>query len=74
MFGISAFSQVPFSSLTEVASGWIPIAPSVDTWTLVSVGSETWTATSPSTDTWTTITAGTETWTDITPSTDIWLQ
>jgi hypothetical protein len=74
MFGISAFSEVAFSSLIGAASGWIPITPSVNTWTLVSAGSETWSAISPSSDTWTEITAGTETWTDISPSTDIWLR
>jgi len=52
MFGISAFSETPFSSLVGITSGWIAITPSVDTWTTITAGTETWTDIPPSSDIW----------------------
>jgi hypothetical protein len=78
MFGFSAFSQTPFSSLVEtgnIITASFAYVEGIGTVTAKGTRQgEGWTPVTPGTETWTEITAGTETWTDITSSTDIWLR
>lgn len=52
MLGVSSLSELPFSSLSGLSSGWNVVTYNADTWTEITAGTETWTDITPGSDTW----------------------